>query len=68
MVYHIQSYWDFGLFPSSGLLGTRKHEVSETGSVSFLRCGGETPTQSLHLWTPRTRECKQIQFPNRGVL
>jgi hypothetical protein len=31
MVYHIQNYWVFGLFPSSGILGTRKHDVSETG-------------------------------------
>jgi hypothetical protein len=41
MVCHIQNYWDFGLFPSSGILGTRKHDVSETGSVSVLRCGGK---------------------------
>jgi hypothetical protein len=41
MAYHIQNYWVFGLFPSSGILGTRKHDVSETGSVSVLRCCGE---------------------------
>jgi hypothetical protein len=29
--------WFFGLFPSSGILGNRKHDVSETGSVSVLR-------------------------------
>jgi hypothetical protein len=40
-----QNYWVFGLLPSSGILGTRKHDVSETGSVSALRCGGKTPTQ-----------------------
>jgi hypothetical protein len=46
MVYHNQNYWDFGLSPSSGILGNRKHDVSETGSVSVLRCGGgETSTQ-----------------------
>jgi hypothetical protein len=27
----------FGLFQSSGILETRKHDVSETGSVSALR-------------------------------
>jgi hypothetical protein len=27
----------FGLFPLSGILETRKHDVSETGSVSVLR-------------------------------
>jgi hypothetical protein len=25
-----QNYWDFGFCPSSGLLETRKHDVSET--------------------------------------
>jgi hypothetical protein len=32
-----QNYWVFGLFPSSGVLENRKHDVSETGSVSVLR-------------------------------
>jgi hypothetical protein len=40
-----QNYWGFGLFPSSGILGTRKHDVSETASVSVLRFGGKTHTQ-----------------------
>jgi hypothetical protein len=34
MVYHSQNYWVFGLFPSSGIVGTRKHDVSVAGSVS----------------------------------
>jgi hypothetical protein len=37
MVYNTQNYWVFGLCPSSGILETRKHNVSETGSVSVLR-------------------------------
>jgi hypothetical protein len=37
MVYNTQNYWVLGLFPSSGILETRKHDVSETGSVSVLR-------------------------------
>jgi hypothetical protein len=45
MVYHTQNYWVFGLFQSPGILGNRKHDVSETGSVSVFRCGGMTPTQ-----------------------
>jgi hypothetical protein len=45
MVYHTQNYWGFELFPSSGILGTRRHDVSEIGSVSVLRCGGKTRTQ-----------------------
>jgi hypothetical protein len=30
-------YWVLWTFPSSGILETRKHDVSETGSVSVLR-------------------------------
>jgi hypothetical protein len=40
-----QNYWVFGLFPSSGILETTKHNVSETGSVSVLRCGWKTSSQ-----------------------
>jgi hypothetical protein len=45
MVYTARNYWVFGLCPSSGILETRKHDVSEAGYVSFLRCGRKTPTQ-----------------------
>jgi hypothetical protein len=50
MVYNIQNCWASSLCPSSGILNTRNHNVSETGSVSILRWGGggggqETPTQ-----------------------
>jgi hypothetical protein len=46
MVYHNENYWVSGLSPLSGILGNRKHDVSETASVSTLRRGGEkTPTQ-----------------------
>jgi hypothetical protein len=46
----LQKYWKwitgfFGLFPSSGILENRKHDVSETGSLSVVRWGGKTPTQ-----------------------
>jgi hypothetical protein len=34
MVYDTQNYWVFGLCPSSIILETKKHNVSETGSVS----------------------------------
>jgi hypothetical protein len=37
MVYNIQNYWVLGLPSSSGILWTRKHDVSETGSVSVLK-------------------------------
>jgi hypothetical protein len=46
MVSDTQNYWVFGLFPSYDILENRKHEVSETGSVSIFRLRGEkTPTQ-----------------------
>jgi hypothetical protein len=41
-----KNYWVSGLFPSSNILVNRKHDVSETGSVSVLRWRGEkTPIQ-----------------------
>jgi hypothetical protein len=46
MVYNTQDCSVFGLCPSSGILVTRKHNISESVSVSVLkwRGGGETPT------------------------
>jgi hypothetical protein len=44
MVYNTQNYWVFGLCPSSDTLETRKHNVSETVSVSVLRGEGEDIT------------------------
>jgi hypothetical protein len=29
-------YWVFGLGPSSGILGTRKHNISETDAISKI--------------------------------
>jgi hypothetical protein len=37
MVYNTQNCWDFLFFPSPSILENRKHNVSETGSVSDLR-------------------------------
>jgi hypothetical protein len=34
MVYNTQDCWVLGTFPSSGILETRKHEVSETLALS----------------------------------
>jgi hypothetical protein len=36
-----QNYWAYALSPSSGILETRKHDVSETGSVSVIGYGEE---------------------------
>jgi hypothetical protein len=43
-----QSYWVLGLRPSSGILETRNHKFSETGSVSVLRWYG----RHLLCWVP----------------
>jgi hypothetical protein len=45
LVSNTPNYYVFGLYPSSGILKTREHNVSETGSVSVLRWGGKAPTQ-----------------------
>jgi hypothetical protein len=37
MVYNTQSYWGSGLYPSSRIPKTRKHNISENESVSNLR-------------------------------
>jgi hypothetical protein len=41
MVYNTRNYWVFGLCASSGILrNIRERNISETGSVSIVRCGG----------------------------
>jgi hypothetical protein len=44
MVYGSQNYWVSRLCTSPGILKTSKCNVSETGSVSIIRWGAETPT------------------------
>jgi hypothetical protein len=39
IVYNTQNDWVLKICPSSSILETRKHNVSETGSVSILRRG-----------------------------
>jgi hypothetical protein len=41
MVYNSQNYWVFGLCLSPAILNAIEHDVSETGSVSVLRWGGD---------------------------
>jgi hypothetical protein len=73
-----QNYWVFGLCPSSGIIETRKHSVSETGSVSVLRWGEKTSTllgpfeianlnRAVIEVSPLTWGRKLIQFPKRCV-
>jgi hypothetical protein len=40
LIFYTQNYSVFRHFPSSGILGTRKYDVSGTGSVSVLKCVG----------------------------
>jgi hypothetical protein len=59
MVYNTQDYWGFWTFPLSGILETRKHDVSETGCFRpQVEGGNKTPTQlgpleraDLNYWT-----------------
>jgi hypothetical protein len=64
-MYNTQNYWVFGLCQSSGILETRKHDVSETGSVSVLRRGGRHlvrhPTDQWHLLF--TVPLETVQWP-----
>jgi hypothetical protein len=52
MVYNTPNCCIFGLHPSSGILETRKHNISETASVSVLRWRGRDPyaVGSLRKW------------------
>jgi hypothetical protein len=42
MMYNTQNYWVFVLFPSSGILETRKHNVSEIDLFPFSGEGEDT--------------------------
>jgi hypothetical protein len=65
-MYDTRKDWVFGLCPSSGILKTIEHNVSESGFVSVLRWGGETPTQLSPLERANlTWGREQIQFPKR---
>jgi hypothetical protein len=39
MVYDVQNYWGFEMWPSSCILSTREHKASETVSVSVIMLG-----------------------------
>jgi hypothetical protein len=47
MTHNSRNYWVCGLCPSSEIINARKHNVSETGSVSFLRWGDTHSVWSL---------------------
>jgi hypothetical protein len=56
-----ESYWVFGLFPSSVILETMKYDVSETGPI-YRQLRGNTPTHfraleraNLNHWTQQSR-------------
>jgi hypothetical protein len=66
-VYDTKDYWIFRLFPSSGILGTRKHDVSETGSVWSSGVGGNTPCQLGLLDRANLNHWTSDLFPKRRV-
>jgi hypothetical protein len=69
MVYNTQNYWVLGLFPSSGILQNRKHDVSETGSVSVLRWGGGGKTHiQLGPLEREYRTMEKVQKPSNSKL
>jgi hypothetical protein len=53
MVYNTQDYWVFWTFPSSGIVETRKHDVSETGS------GGGGGIRHLLSWAPYRKRLRE---------
>jgi hypothetical protein len=59
-------YWVSGLCPSPGILNTRKHKVSEIGSVFVLR-GGEGDTYYVgSLRKSRPRSLYEVQKLNNS--
>jgi hypothetical protein len=55
-----QSCWVFLTFPSTGVLENRKHDVSESGSVSVLKWGGQD--------TYSVKTCTQLGLLERANL
>jgi hypothetical protein len=61
MVYTTQNLWVSGPCPSSGILNTRKHNVTETGSVFVFSWGGNThnllgPLEKLDMFSSSAEE------------
>jgi hypothetical protein len=68
-----QNYWAFGLNPSSGIVETRKHNVSETASVSALRfewlkLALSNVSNRVGVFSPPSPEDGKIQSPKRCFL
>jgi hypothetical protein len=68
MVYNTQNYRVFWLCPSSGILETRKHNVSETGSFSYSGRGEDTysvaPLERTNLnhWLKKQRKENRLKW------
>jgi hypothetical protein len=58
VMFRITGFLDF--FPLSGILETRKHDVSETWFLSVLRWGEKTPIQLGHLKRAYLDHCTQL--------
>jgi hypothetical protein len=53
-MHQTQNCWVLGRFPSSGILENRKHDVSETGSVSVCPPSPEEETDPVSETAMRT--------------
>jgi hypothetical protein len=60
MLNNNQSYWDFGLCPSFGILTTKEHNVSETESISVLQWGVDTSSELGSLERANLNHCDWI--------
>jgi hypothetical protein len=71
MVCNIQNYWVFGICPSSGILETRKHSVSETvsgPSFSHLRTETDPVSETLCYLVSRIPDDGQIPKKKTVIL
>jgi hypothetical protein len=58
-----QDYWVFGYFPSSGILGNRRHDVSET-----LKTETDPVSETSCLLLPRIPDDgKKVPKPSNSV-
>jgi hypothetical protein len=64
MICNTQNYWVFGLCPSSGILETRKHNVSESWYVSVLRWRGIGVVHWLRLALSKGPNTKYVSSPH----
>jgi hypothetical protein len=72
-IYNSHNHFVSRLCPSFGIINTRKHNVSKTGSISILRWGG-TPIllgrierANLNHWTTLSKSKSKLSYDRRSV-